>query len=367
MIMVTKSSMPSFDEYCEEIKKLWESHWLTNNGIESRLLEMTLKEYLKVKKISLFVNGHAALECAINAMNFPSGGEIITTPFTFVSTTHAIVRNNLVPVFCDINKDDYTIDALKIEDLITEKTCAIMPVHVYGNICDVERIEQIARKHNLKVIYDAAHAFGVRYKGKSIANFGDATMFSFHATKVFNTIEGGAICCSSEEFEKKLDKIKNFGIVEKEDVEFIGLNAKMNEFQAAMGVCNLKHFDRELKKRQECVFHYRKRLGNNCNLRICEEQKNVTSNYAYFPVVFEGEKSKRERVLQALEAKKIFARKYFFPLTNRMSCYKSLFDSDARKTPIANDISERVVCLPLYADLNITEIDLICDIILNTI
>ena len=231
--------MPSFEEYCEEIKDLWDSHWLTNMGAKHRLLEAQLQDYLDVPYVSLHTNGHLALENVIAAMNLPVGGEVITTPFTFASTTHAIVRNGLVPVFCDINAVDYTMDVTKIEALITEKTCAIVPVHVYGNICDVDAIKTIADKHGLKVIYDAAHAFGVTYNGIGIGNFGDASMFSFHATKVFNTIEGGAVTFSDPELYGILDDMKNFGIRGPEEVIFAGGNAKMNEFQAAMGICNL--------------------------------------------------------------------------------------------------------------------------------
>ena len=224
-ITVTRSSMPKYEEYIEAIKPLWDSRWLTNMGEFHQKLEKELAEYLRTSYISLFSNGHLALELAIQAMNLK--GEVITSPFTFASTTHAIVRNGLTPVFCDINPDTYTIDVDKIEELITDKTCAIVPVHVYGNICDVERIQQIAEKHDLQVIYDAAHAFGVEYRGKGIASFGDASMFSFHATKVFHTIEGGAVCYSSEALGGRLYQLKNFGIKNEEEVDAVGSNAKI--------------------------------------------------------------------------------------------------------------------------------------------
>ena len=223
-ILVTKSSMPTLDEYVDEIKDLWESHWLTNMGVKHQTLEKELKEYLDVENISLMTNGHLALELAIQAMNL--SGEVITTPFTFASTTHAIVRNGLTPVFCDIDPNDFTMDVTKLESLITDKTSAIIPVHVYGNICNVEEIERIAKKYDLKVIYDAAHTFGVRYKGRGIGSFGDASMFSFHATKVFNTIEGGAVCFNNEDFGKKLYQLKNFGIKNELVVDGIGLMQK---------------------------------------------------------------------------------------------------------------------------------------------
>ena len=233
-ILVTRSSMPSYEEYCDEIKELWDSHWLTNMGKKHKQLQATLEKYLSVPHVTLYTNGHLALENAIAAMNLPKGGEVITTPFTFASTTHAIVRNGLVPVFCDINEDDYTIDVKKIEELLTDNTVGIVPVHVYGNMCNVEGIERIAKKYGLKVIYDAAHAFAVKYKGKSSACFGDASMFSFHATKVFNTIEGGCVCYKNDAWVQLLNDQKNFGIHSEEEVAYIGGNAKMNEFQAAM-------------------------------------------------------------------------------------------------------------------------------------
>ena len=259
-INVTRSSMPPFEEYTEEIKDIWQSHWLTNMGVKHQKLQAELKEYLGVENIELLTNGHMALELSLQALNLQ--GEVITTPFTFASTTHAIVRNGLKPVFCDINPVDFTIDVNKIEALITDKTCAIMPVHVYGNICDVETIEKIAQKYELKVIYDAAHAFGVKYKGKGAGCFGDVSCFSFHATKVFNTIEGGAACFKDKDFGLDLYRLKNFGIRGPEKVDAVGANAKMNEFCAAMGLCNLKHIDEEIAKRKVVVDRYREILGD---------------------------------------------------------------------------------------------------------
>mgnify|MGYP002568623909 FL=1 len=256
-ILVTRSSMPSLDEYVEEIQTIWDSHWLTNMGVKHKQLQKELEEYLGVSHVALYTNGHLALENAIAALNLPEGGEVITTPFTFASTTHAIVRNGLVPVFCDVNEKDYTIDVTKIESLITDRTVAIVPVHVYGNLCDVEEIDRIAKKYALKVIYDAAHAFAVKYKGVSSACFGDASMFSFHATKVFNTIEGGAVCFKNDDWVQLLNDQKNFGIHGPESVCFVGGNAKMNEFQAAMGICNLRHLNEEITKRKKVVERYR--------------------------------------------------------------------------------------------------------------
>ncbi len=364
-ILVTRSSMPDYEEYCEEIKKLWDSHWLTNMGVEHKELQRELESYLGCPHVVLYTNGHLALENVIAAMQFPEGSELITTPFTFASTTHAIVRNGLTPVFCDVNPEDYTIDTGKIESLITEKTVAIVPVHVYGNMCDVEKIAAIAKKHDLKVIYDAAHAFAVKYKGVSSANFGDASMFSFHATKVFNTIEGGAVCFPNDTLVETLNDMKNFGIRGPERCVFVGGNAKMNEFQAAMGVCNLRHLDREIAKRKSVMERYRERLEGVPGIRLCKPQKDVESNYAYFPVVFDGFGADRNQVFDALGKQGITARKYFYPLTNSFECYASLPTAGAEKTPVASYLADRVLTLPMYADLALEDVDRICDIVLS--
>lgn len=359
MIQVTRSSMPELEEYIEEIKGLWDTRWLTNMGAKHKELEFQLIDYLKVSNLNLFTNGHLALECIIDALNL--SGEVITTPFTFISTTHAIVRNGLKPVFCDINPDDYTMDVDKIESLITDKTSAIVPVHVYGNICDVEAIDKIAKKHNLKVIYDAAHTFGVTLNGQGIGTFGDASMFSFHATKVFNTIEGGAVTYKDSSLTTKLDSLKNFGITSPETANYIGGNAKMNEFQAAMGLCNLKHVDSEIVKREKVVERYFEQLSEIEGIKLSKVQEGVQSNYAYFPVVFDGYKKTRDDVLEELKQHNIMARKYFYPLTNSFDCYKGKYDVD--ETPVAKYISEKVLTLPLYADLSVEDVDRICNIV----
>lgn len=364
-ILVTKSSMPPMEEYIQEIQSLWDNHWLTNMGEKHEKLTEELEKYLGVEHVSLFSNGHMSLELGIQAMNF-QGGEVITTPFTFASTTHAIVRNGLKPVFCDIREDDYTLDASQLEELITDKTVAIVPVHVYGNVCQVEEIEYIARKYDLRVIYDAAHAFGETYQGRGIGSFGDASMFSFHATKVFNTIEGGAVCYPNEEYGLKLFRLKNFGIRNEEVVDGVGANAKMNEFQAAMGLCNLKHIEKEIEKRQKVVERYRENLKDIEGIQLNVQQENVVSNYAYFPVVFHEKVfgATRNEVSEALKAEGIFSRKYFYPLTNTFECYNGQFD--VNKTPVALKISKRILTLPLYADLPLEEVDRICNIIIKT-
>ncbi len=363
-IQVTCSSMPPFGEFCEEVRDLWDSHWLTNMGAKHKLLQKQLEEYLGIPHVSLYTNGHLALENIIAAMNFTQGSEIITTPFTFASTTHAIVRNGLIPIFCDINEKDYTIDVNKIEQLITDRTCAIIPVHVYGNICDDAAIEDIARRHGLKVIYDAAHAFDVTVNGESVANMGNASMFSFHATKVFNTIEGGAVCFKEDKLVQVLNDLKNFGIRGQEECDYIGGNAKMNEFQAAMGICNLRHLSDEITKRKKVVEHYRERISNVKGIKLCEEQEGVVSNYAYFPVMFDGYKYSRNEIFDMLKQHDILARKYFYPLTSSFACYKYYPTAGAEKTPVARYISERILTLPLYADLVLKDVDRICDIIL---
>lgn len=362
-ILVTRSSMPSVEEYIDEIRSIWESHWLTNMGPEHKSLQAELKQYMGVQNVELLTNGHMALEISLQAMNLQ--GEVITTPFTFASTTHAIVRNGLEPVFCDIDPVTYTIDVTKLERLITDRTCAIVPVHVYGNVCNIEEIERLAHKYDLKVLYDAAHTFGETYKGQGIGRFGDVSCFSFHATKVFNTIEGGAVCYKDLELGRKLYELKNFGIHGPEEVDAVGANAKMNEFCAAMGMCNLRHIDEEIEKRKKVVERYRDRLENTEGLQLNVVQSEVESNYAYFPVVF-NEKifgSSRNEVFDALDNNGIGARKYFYPLTNTFGCFHKKYNVD--ETPVARYVAKRVLTLPLYADLAIEDVDRICDIILS--
>ena len=364
-ILVTKSSMPTLEEYVDEIKDIWDTHWMTNMGEKHKRLQKELRAYLDVKNIDLFTNGHMALELSLQAMALPKGSEVITTPFTFASTTHAIVRNGLIPVFCDINPDDYTIDVSKIEKLITKDTSAIMPVHVYGNICNIEAIEEIANRYKLKVIYDAAHAFGETYKGNGVGMFGDVSCFSFHATKVFNTIEGGAACFKDEQFGLELYRLKNFGIRGPESVDGVGANAKMNEFCAAMGLCNLKHIDEEIKKREKIVNLYTEKLKNVLGIQVNGSQPEVKKNYSYYPIVIDEERygESRNQLYERLKEKGIFSRKYFYPLTNSFECYRDIYND--QETPVAKRISERVLTLPLYADLQEEEVNEICKIILK--
>lgn len=364
-IMVTRSSIPSLEEYVEEIRPIFESHQLTNMGPVYEKLKEQLKEYLRVPELSLFVNGHMALEVAIEALGLRRReGEVITTPFTFVSTTNAIARNGLRPVFCDIKPDDYTIDPEKIEELITERTVAILPVHVYGNVCDVEAIEAIAKRYGLKVIYDAAHAFGVTYKGQGIGSFGDASMFSFHATKVFNTIEGGAVAYHDRKYAGPLHELKNFGLHDGEDVTAAGGNAKLDEFRAAMGICNLRHVEASVAARRKAAERYNERLGGIPGIRLNAIRQDVTANYAYYPVYFDEEVfgRSRDQVMSELERHDIHARKYFYPAINDTAYYKSRYPGD---TPIAHRASARILTLPMYEELSVEDVDRICDVIVK--
>lgn len=362
-ILVTRSSMPESNEYIEQIKGLWESRWLTNAGAQHQELIEKLKNYLCVDNFELFSNGHCALEIGIQA--FELTGEVITTPYTFISTTQAIIRNGLTPVFCDIDPERMTIDVNKIESLITEKTSAIVAVHVYGIPCEVTAIEEIARKHNLKVIYDAAHAFGVYYNGKSIASYGDYSMFSFHATKVFHTIEGGGAAFRNSGLGNKVRHIRDFGLCPGgEDADEIGGNAKLSEFHAAMGLCNLKHVDTEIEKRKKVAERYAMHLEGINGLKLLPEIQGLKRNYAYYPVIFQDSFGMdRNQIADRLSRHNIYGRKYFYPITSKFSCYKGKFI--IQETPIAEDISNRVLCLPMYADLSLDDVDRICNIILS--
>ncbi len=363
-ILVTRSSMPTLEEYVEEIAPLWESHWLTNMGAEHEKLEVALKEKLGVGNLALFTNGHNALECILEAMALPIGGEVITTPFTFASTAHAIKRKGLTPVFADVRESDLTLDPASIERLITPRTCAIVPVHVYGHICDVDAIQAIADTYGLRVIYDAAHAFGVERQGASVATFGDASMLSFHATKVFNTIEGGCVCFKDAALYETLNHWKNFGITGPEDVDFVGGNAKMNEFCAAMGVCNLRHFDAEVGKRRAVAERYWEQFEGAAGVRTFRPEEGTKSNYAYLPVLFDPGVfgATRDGVFDALEAVGVGARKYFYPLVSDYACYRSVYSSD--RTPVAKKAASQVLTLPMYADLALEDVDRICDVVL---
>ena len=369
-IYVTRPSMPKLEDFIEEIKPIFNSHVLTNMGPVYKKFQNELINYLGVPELSVFTNGHLALEMSIHALGLKEkgmqvgGGEVITTPFTFVSTTHAIVRNGLKPIFCDISKEDYCIDPNKIEKLITEKTVGIIPVHVYGNICEVQKIENIADKYGLKVIYDGAHAFGEQYYGKGIGNFGDATIFSFHATKVFNSIEGGAVSFLDKRYGVPLHELKNFGIHGEIEVSAVGGNAKLDEIRAAMGIANLRRIEECIAARKIVHDRYFERLGNMQGITLCKTQNGVTPNYAYFPVYFDKEKfgKSRDDIYAALKEHDIYSRKYFYPCSNELTCYKEYVD---QKTPVAHDVSLHILTLPIYEGLALEDVDRICDIILK--
>lgn len=360
-IFVTKAFLPPMEEYIEMIKPLWKSHIVTNMGELHMEFEKKIKKFLDVPYVSLLVNGHMSLEMLIKAMDLK--GEVITTPFTFASTTHAIIRNGLKPVFCDITMEDYNIDVNKIEELITDKTSAIVVVHVFGNPCDVKSIQKIADKHGIKVIYDAAHAFGVTINGKGIGNFGDGSIFSFHATKPFNSIEGGAAVFKDKELYNKLCELKNFGIEDEETVNEIGVNAKLNEFQAAMGLCNLKYYDEIIIKRKEVTELYKKILKDINGIEFQEEKEGVTYNYSYFTILVDKNKygHTRDELYNRLKKNGIHSRKYFYPLVSDYNCYKDEFDSS--KTPVALDVANRILALPLYDTLDKEDVFRICRII----
>lgn len=364
-IQVARSSLPPFDEYIEEIRDLWDSHRLTNMGPKHKELENLLKDYLQCDRISMYVNGHSALEGIIEALELGADGrnKVITTPFTFASTTHAIVRKGLVPVFADIDPVTLTLSPESIESVLDADVCAILPVHVYGNLCDIDAIQRIADKNSLKVIYDAAHAFGVSQDGIGAARFGDASIFSFHATKVFNTIEGGAVCFSDPALEDTLNQWKNFGITGPESVEYVGGNAKMNEFAAAMGLCNLRHVDDEIAKRSRIDTAYRELLDSIEGVRVVSQKKpGLRSNFSYLPVLFdEPYGNTRDEVFSHLKQAGINPRKYFYPLVPDYDCYRDDYDSSL--TPVAKDASNKILTLPIYADLELDDVRRICNLI----
>lgn len=362
-INVTRSAMPPFAEYCEEIRDLWDSRWLTNMGAKHERLREELAGYLDAPHADLLTNGHLSLELSLQALELE--GEVITTPFTFASTTQAIVRSGLTPVFCDVDPVTLTLDPAKLEALITERTSAVLPVHVYGNFCDVEAIDRIAQEHGLKVVYDAAHAFGARYKGLGAGAYGDVSCFSFHATKVFHTVEGGGACFRDEDFGLRLARLKNFGLEDPETVTDLGGNAKLDEFRAAMGLCNLRHVEEEIARRGLVEERYRERLEEVPGLRLKAVQPSVRSNHAYFPVLFEEAVfgADRDRVQEALRERGFMARKYFYPPTNTFPCYQRRFDPG--ETPEAARASRQVLCLPIYGDLPLEAVDEICGVVLN--
>lgn len=361
-IYITRPILPPLDEVNKKISEIWKSKQLTNMGYQHKSLEEELIKYLKVKNITLFCNGTLALQLALQALELT--GEVITTPFTFPATTTSLIQSHLTPIFCDINIEDYNLNSDKIEELITSKTSAILPVHVFGNPCEVEKIEKIAKKNDLKVIYDAAHCFGVEYKNVSIGNFGDISMFSFHATKIFHTIEGGALTYKNDALKEKLTLLKNFGIKSEEEVLLPGTNAKLNELQAAIGLLNLRLVDGEIEKRKKLTKIYKEQLKNVSGIKVLEEKPNVKYIYQYFPILIEENRFNHDRdyIYENLKKYNVFARKYFYPLCTD---YKFFSSKKLPELPNAKKITKEILCLPLHGELEKEEIVKICDIILS--
>jgi dTDP-4-amino-4,6-dideoxygalactose transaminase len=351
-IFVTQPSLPPLKEFIPYLEKIWDSKWLTNNGEFHKQLEKELAEYLGIKYISLFANGTLALITALQEMRII--GEVITTPFSFVATTHSLWWNGIKPVFVDIEPNYFNIDPEKIEAAITPKTTAILPVHVYGNPCNVKRIQEIADIYGLKVIYDACHAFGVKIKDQSILNFGDMSVLSFHATKVYTTFEGGAIVCHDEKTKKRIDYLKNFGFAGETTVVAPGINAKMNEFQAALGVLQLKYADEVRSKRQELAEYYRKNLKGIEGILYLDDIEYVTHSYSYFPILIDIEKYgiTRDELYQKLKDNGINTRRYFYPLISNFTSYSALPSANIDRLIVANRIADKVLCLPIYPDLD---------------
>lgn len=350
-ILVTSSYLPPLEEFQEYLKEIWESRWLTNNGKFHQELEKALCDYLGVKYISLFANGTLALVTALQAMRIT--GEVITTPYSFVASTHALWWNNIKPVFVDIDPDTFNLNPDKIEAAINAHTTAILPVHVYGNPCNVEKIDAIAKTYGLKVIYDACHTFGVSIKDVPVLNFGDLSVMSFHATKVYNTFEGGAIVCHDEATKKRIDNLKNFGFLNETTVVLPGINAKMNEVQAAMGLLQLKYVDGAIDKRKRIVTQYRKGLKNIVGLTFMDDFINVKHCYSYFPIFIDESKfgTSRDEVYESLKKNNIFGRRYFYPLISQFPSYKGLDSAQPGKMPVAERAAQQVICLPLYPHL----------------
>ncbi len=363
IITVTQPALPPLEEFIPYLEKIWDNKWLTNNGPFHQQFEQELADYLGVKYLSVFSNGTLALITALQALRIT--GEVITTPFSFVATTHSLWWNNIKPVFVDIEDKYFNIDPAKIEAAITPKTTAIMPVHVYGNPCNVEEIQRIADIYGLKVIYDAAHAFGVKYKGHSLFNWGDLSIASFHATKVFNTIEGGAIFCNDEKTKKRIDLLKNFGFADEVTVVEPGINAKMNELQAAYGLLQLKHVDGYISKRREIVAQYNAFLDGVKGIRTIIQMENVEHAYPYYPILVDTAEygMSRDDLYYKLKECDVWGRRYFYPLISEFPTYRGLPSASVENLPLSTKVAKEVICLPIYPDLSYTDIERICKII----
>ncbi len=360
-IFVTRPYLPPKEEYDRLTDEIWNNRWLTNQGAVLQRFEAALADYLEVPQVSTVVNGHMALDIAIKALELT--GEVITTPFTFASTTHAIVQNGLTPVFCDIDEHTLTMDVSKIEALITERTSAILAVHVYGHPCDMQAIENIAQKHGLKVIYDAAHAFGVRVDGKSIVTYGDISIFSFHATKLFHSVEGGMLYARDPELLRKCNLLRNYGIENEILVSSPGGNAKMSEFHAAMGLLVLKRIDELIEERRTITQRYRENLKDLPGLLLCDSTApNASYNYAYMPSRILPEfPVDRDELYESLKESGIYTRRYFYPLTSDFACYENKFAN--AQVSVAKMVASQILALPIYNGLTSEEVDYICQCI----
>ncbi|HQG77882.1 MAG TPA: DegT/DnrJ/EryC1/StrS family aminotransferase [Bacteroidales bacterium] len=364
-IYVTQPAMPPLEEFREYLEKIWETRVLTNHGPFHQQFESALAEYLGVKHVSVFVNGTIALITALQALRIT--GEVITSPFSFVATTHSLWWNNIRPVFADIDPVHFNLDPDRIEAAITPQTTAIMPVHVYGNPCRLDEIQKIADTHGLRVIYDAAHAFGVRVHGNPILNYGDMSVLSFHATKPFNTFEGGAIACRDENMKNRLYFLKNFGFANELSVIGPGINAKMNEVQAAFGLLQLKHIDDYIVKRKVIAETYRSNLARTGGIRLLDDVPGTFHSYSYFPVLIDREEFglSRDEVYEKLKEHNVYGRRYFYPLISQFPVYRNLPSSGAENLPVATRVAEQVICLPIYPALEMGSVHYICDLIKN--
>lgn len=350
-VFVTQPDLPPLDEFIPYLQEIWNSKTLTNGGPMHQRLEQELCDFLGVEHIALFNNGTIALLTALQSLRV--SGEVITTPYSFVATAHSLLWNGIKPVFVDIDKETLNLDPTKIEAAITPHTTAIMPVHCYGNPCDVEAIQKIADNYNLRVIYDAAHAFGVRDTAGSILRHGDLSVLSFHATKVFNTFEGGAIICPDAKSKKRIDQLKNFGFVDETTVVAPGINGKMSEVNAAFGLLQLKHISQSLKRREKIDSIYRKGLKAVPGIRLVDDRSGIQANYSYFPILVEGDYPlTRDELFEKLKANNLFARRYFYPLISDFSMYRSMPSAKADNLPVARKVADKVICLPIYSALD---------------
>ncbi len=365
LITVTSPLLPNLDDFYEELKKIWDSKWITNNGSYHKQLEAALAEYLGVPYVSLFTNGTLPLLTALQALRIT--GEVITTPYSFVATTHSIWWNGCKPVFVDIDPKTGNIDPDKIEAAITPKTTAIMPVHVYGKPCDTQRIQEIADRYGLKVIYDAAHAFGVKVNGESILNAGDMSTLSFHATKVYNTIEGGAMIMHDEKTKKRIDDLKNFGFHDEVTVVGPGINSKMDEMRSAYGLLNLKQVDSAIEARHQVAIKYRDALKNVDGITYFEDMEGVRHNYSYFPIFIDAEKygMTRDELYFKMKDANVLGRRYFYPLISEFSTYRGCPGADRTNLPNAHKMADSVICLPMHHALSENDILRTLDLIMN--